>query len=181
MSPDPPSPWREFLSDVDCLLPGTVQLHLIGGFVMAAHYGLERPTNDVDYVSITPYDKLGTLQGIAGPESALAKQYGLEVQHVTVASLPENYDQRLIELFPARFRNLRLFAPDPYDLVLSKLTRNTQVDREDVAHLATTLGLDPGVLKDRYRSELRPIIIGDPERHDRTLEMWIESYFRPGS
>ncbi|MFQ5990753.1 MAG: hypothetical protein ACE5K9_12645 [Candidatus Methylomirabilales bacterium] len=29
----------------------------------------------------------------------------------------------------------------------------------------------------RYQQELRPIVIGDPERHDRTLEMWIESYF----
>jgi hypothetical protein len=28
-----------------------------------------------------------------------------------------------------------------------------------------------------FPSELRPIIIGDPERHGRTLEMWIEAYW----
>jgi hypothetical protein len=33
------------------------------------------------------------------------------------------------------------------------------------------------ILRTRYHSELRPIIIGDVARHDRTLEMWIDSYF----
>jgi hypothetical protein len=64
-------------------------------------------------------------------------------------------------------------------LALSKLTRNSPVDRDDVAHLAKTVPLDPALLRTRYRQELRPIVIGDAERHDRTLEMWIESYFPP--
>jgi hypothetical protein len=34
------------------------------------------------------------------------------------------------------------------------------------------------VLRKRYREELRPIIIGDPEVHDRTLDMWIEAYLQ---
>jgi hypothetical protein len=46
-----------------------------------------------------------------------------------------------------------------------------------VAHLAKTVPLDPVLLRTRYREELRPIVIGDPEVHDRTLQMWIESYF----
>ena len=177
MSPDLPSPWREFLSDLDQLLSEPVQLHLLGGFVMTAQYGLQRPTNDLDYVSITPYEKLQTLQDIAGPESSLAKKYRLYVQYVTVASLPEHHDERLVELFPHHFRNLRLFALDPHDLALSKLARNSPIDREDVAHLAKTVPLDPSLLRERYERELRPILIGDPERHDRTLELWIDSYF----
>jgi len=59
---------------------------------------------------------------------------------------------------------------------LSKLVRNSPVDREDVAYLAKTVPLSPGVLRTRYQRELRPIIIGDREKHDRTLDMWIESY-----
>ena len=109
----------------------------------------------------------------------MAKTYRLYFQHVTVASLPESYDERLTELFPGRFQNLRLFALDAHDLALSKLTRNTPVDRDDVAHLAKTVPLDPALLRARYQQELRPIVIGDAERHDRTLEMWIESYFPP--
>ena len=58
------------------------------------------------------------------------------------------------------------------------LTRNSPIDREDVAQLAQAVPLDASLLRARYRRELRPIIIGDPERHDRTLEMWIQAYFR---
>ncbi len=101
------------------------------------------------------------------------------LQHVTVASLPESYAERLTELFPGRFRHLRLFALDPYDLVLSKLARNSPIDREDVASLATTVPVDPAVLRTRYQQELRPLLLGDLERHDRTLEMWIQSSWPP--
>ena len=176
-SPEPRSPWREFLSEVDRLLPGPIELHCLGGFVTAAQYRLDRPTNDVDYVGIIPRDALQVLQQIAGPGSILAKKHGLHFQHVAIASLPESYNERLRELFPGRFRNLRLFALDPHDLALSKLARNNPVDRDDVAYLAKTVPLDPDLLQKRYREELRPILIGDLERHDRTLEMWIQAYF----
>ena len=176
-SPELRSPWREFLSEVDHLLPGPIELHCLGGFVIAIQYRLDRPTNDVDYVEIVPPDALHVLQAIAGPESALARRYRVHFQHVTVASLPESYAERLTELFPDRFGNLRLFVLDPHDLALSKLARNSPVDRDDVAHLARTVPLDPDVLRRRYRQDLRPLVIGDRERHDRTLEMWIQSYF----
>lgn len=97
-----------------------------------------------------------------------------------MASLPESYDERLTELFPGQFRNLRLFAPEAHDLALSKLARNHPVDREDVARLAKTVPLDPNVLRQRYWEELRPTLIGDLRTHDLTLEMWIESYFAQG-
>jgi hypothetical protein len=61
-------------------------------------------------------------------------------------------------------------------LALSKLGRNSPVDREDVAHLARTVPLDPALLRTRYEQELRPIAIGNLERLDATLEMWIRAY-----
>ena len=176
-SPELRSPWREFLSEADRRLPGPVELHCLGGFVAAIQYRLHRPTNDLDYIEIVPRAAGQVLQEIAGRGSPLARKYRLHFQHVAVARLPESYAERLTELFPGRFRNLRLFALDPHDLALSKLTRNSPVDRDDVAHLARTVPLDPALLRTRYRKELRPIVIGDPETHDRTLEMWIESYF----
>lgn len=171
-------PWREFLAEVDRLLPGPVQLHCLGGFVVAVRYGLPRPTGDVDYVEIIPRDAMEVLQRIAGPESQLAKKHRLYFQHVGVASLPESYVERLTELFPAHFEKLRLFEVEAHDLALSKLARNHPVDRDDVAYLAKAVPLNPDILRTRYQQELRPIIIGDPEKHDRTLEMWIESYLR---
>jgi hypothetical protein len=171
-------PWREFLAEVDQQLPESVQLHCLGGFVLAVSYSLPRPTSDVDYVEIIPNTAGEDLQRIAGPASPLAKKHRLHFQHVGVASLPESYAERITDLFPTRFQRLRLFEIEAHDLALSKLARNHPVDREDVAHLARAAPLDPDILRARYRQELRPIIIGDRETHDRTLEMWIESYCR---
>jgi hypothetical protein len=95
--------------------------------------------------------------------------------------MPESYDERLTELYPTRFKNIRLFVPDAYDLVLSKLSRNIERDREDVEYLARTQHLNPNELRERYAKELRPVLIGAVTSHDKTLEFWIEAYFAENS
>lgn len=57
--------------------------------------------------------------------------------------MPEDYEERLTEMFPQAFRHLRLFALDPYDLTLSKLERNIQRDRADVRYLSGTYRFAP--------------------------------------
>ena len=162
--PELPNLWRAFLVDVDGQLPRPIEIHCLGGFVAAFYYDLPRPTNDLDYIAVVPHDAMATLQEIAGIESPLAKKYRVHFQHVGVASPPESYAERLTELFPEKFRRLRLFALEPHDLALSKLTRNSPIDRDDVAQLAKAVPLDARVLRARYQRELRPIIIGDPEQ-----------------
>jgi len=104
--------------------------------------------------------------------SALHKKYKIYLDHVGVAHVPEDYEDRLTEIFPGTFQHLRLLALDPCDLALSKLERNIQRDRDDVLHLARTVPLDLEVLKDRYQKELR-WQLGNPEREDLTLQLWI--------
>ena len=41
-------------------------------------------------------------------------------------------------------------------------------------HLARTIPFDLDLLKDRYLKELRPLL-GNPEREDLTLRLWIEA------
>jgi hypothetical protein len=106
--------------------------------------------------------------------SALHRKYKIYLDHVGVAHVPEDYEDRLTEIFPGTFRRLRLLALDPYDLALSKLERNIQRDRDDVLHLARTAPLDLEVLKDRYQKELR-WQLGNPEREDLTLQLWIDA------
>jgi len=141
------------------------------------YYDLPRPTNDLDYVEVVPHDAMERLERIAGRESPLAKKHRVHLQHVGVASVPESYSERLIEIAPPSLRRLRLLALEPHDLALSKLARNSPIDRDDVAQLAKAVPLNAETLRARYRTELRSIIIGDPARHDRTLEMWIDAYF----
>jgi hypothetical protein len=177
MSNKPPSPWKEFLEELDALLDEPIELHCIGGFAVVAGYGLQRGTNDLDYRTLVPYNRVNELQQLAGEGSALAKKHKVYIQYTGVDSMPESYADRLTELYPKYFKNIRLFIPDPYDLALSKLTRNSPPDRQDVEYLAKTQHLDPAVLKKRYEEELRPIIIGEPSWHDGTLKLWLDAYF----
>jgi hypothetical protein len=51
-----PSPWRDFLSELDHMLPQPVEIHCIGGFVLTLFYGLPRTTGDIDYYTAIPAD-----------------------------------------------------------------------------------------------------------------------------
>ena len=87
--------------------------------------------------------------------------------------MPEDYEERLTEMFPGAYKHLRLCALDPYDLALSKLERNIQRDRDDIKHLAGCVPLDLEILKRRYEKELR-WQLGNPEREGLTLKLWTE-------
>lgn len=169
-----PEPWRSFLSEIDAGVSEEVEFHCLGGFVITVVYGLSRPTADVDVLTVVPRGEIERLLSLAGKGSALHRKYGLYLDLVTVATLPEDYQERLTKVAADAFKRLRLFALDPYDLALAKLERNIQRDRDDVKHLARTVPFDLNVLKSRYEKELRPYL-GNPEREDLTLRLWIES------
>jgi hypothetical protein len=169
------NPWRAFLEEIDDLASEEIELHCIGGFAVSLRYKLNRPTGDIDVVEAKPTRLKPWLVDIAGAGSALHRKHKLYLQIVTVVSMPEDYESRLSESFVSRFRRLRLFVPDPYDLALSKLTRNLDIDIEDVKHLARECQLDLDQLASRYRTEVRPIAVGPTERHDATLRLWIEA------
>ncbi len=169
-----PEPWATFLSEIDTGAREQVELHCLGGFVVTVLYGLARPTADVDVLVITPRGESERLIDLAGKGSAIHSKYGLYLDLVTVTTVPDDYEQRLTEMFPGAFRHLRLFAFDPYDVALSKLERNIQRDRDDVKHLARTVPLDLDLLQKRYEKELRPYL-ALPEREDLTLRLWMDA------
>jgi hypothetical protein len=105
--------------------------------------------------------------------SPLSKRYGIYLDRVGIAAIPEDYEDRLVEMSPDAYQHLRLMAVDPYDLALSKLERNGQKDRDDVRFLARSVPLDLDILKQRYKTELR-WQLGVPEREDLTLKLWLE-------
>lgn len=169
-----PSPWREFLEEVDDLLTEPVSLHCLGGFVINMCYGLQRPTGDIDFLQVIGQTPLRPISGLTAEGGELHRKYKVYLDPVTVAQVPEEYESRLIEMFPGRFKHLQLMALDPYDLALAKLARNAEHDRSDVAFLARTIPFDLELLERRYRDELRPIFVGDARVADLTMELWIE-------
>ena len=166
-------PWRSFLRDVDQQLLGPTEVHCLGGFVIAERYGLLRPTADVDIIEARGETGLRALQTIGGKGSALAHRHRVFLDIVTVATVPEDYEQRLVDIPSGEFTHLRLRAFERHDLALAKLARNADHDREDVKHLALRPGLDCATLRDRYQRELR-FQFGNPSSMDLTIALWIE-------
>lgn len=170
-----PDPWRSFLADIDAASEDPIVLHCIGGFAVTLHYALGRPTGDLDIFHVIPDHATSWLASVAGRGSAIHRKHRIYVQIATVATLPYNYADRLTEIFRGGFVRLRLFVVDPYDLALSKLERNLEIDFEDVKHLARSRDLDLALLEARYKDELRPYVSGPVERHDETLRLWIDA------
>jgi hypothetical protein len=168
-----PEPWHSFFAELDHTTE-EVCLHCFGGFVVTLIYGLARPTADVDTLSIVPLQQQTALLERGGKGSPLHQKHGVYLDVVTVACPPADYEVRLTEIFPGTYQRLRLFALDPYDLALTKLSRNIERDREDVKYLARTIPFDLEILRNRYQTQARPYILGDLNQHDLTLTLWID-------
>ena len=170
-----PSPWREFLLAVGSQLSQNIEVHCLGGFVLTVVYGISRSTGDIDYLTAVPIHSIAELENAGGHDSALARRYRIHFQHVGgVPDVPENYDERLVKL-ELKLSRLQLLILDPYDLCLSKLTRNSPKDREDVKALANKQQLNFSILMDRYSKEMQTWL-PNRERHELTLQLWRE-YF----
>lgn len=167
-------PWLSFLRELDAVVDVETRLDCMGGFVVTVVYGFSRPTADLDVLEIAPREAAKSMLDVGMKGGPLHKKYKIYLDPVGVAHVPENYEERLTQIFPGTFAHLRLCALDPYDLALSKLERNIQRDRDDVKHLAKTVPLDLDVLKERYQKELR-WQLGNPEREDLTLRLWLEA------
>jgi|CXWL01.1.fsa_nt_gi hypothetical protein len=166
-----PEPWCSFLSEVDAFIIDETHLHCLGGFVVKFLYGYKRETSDIDFLTLV--GRTDDLIEFAGERSDLAGRFGVYLDPVGVAPTPEDYEERLVEMFPGTLDKLRLWALDPYDIVLTKLERNTSIDRQDVQHLAETVPLDLDILRQRYLDEFR-VYVKNERREDQTLDLWIE-------
>lgn len=170
-----PSPWKEFLAEIDEMLNEPLDLHCVGGFVVAYFYGAPRSTGDLDYYN-TAVPANFDLLDVTGEGSPLHKKYGVYLHKAAVMALPEDYETRLTEMAKGQFKYLRLLVPDPYDCILSKLERNADVDVNDAEYIFRSQKLVAQKLRDRYEKEFRSYVIGDVAWHDTTLKLWIEIF-----
>jgi hypothetical protein len=164
-----PEPWNSFLTELDREATEETRLDCMGGFVVTLLYGLPRSTSDLDVLLIAPREQRASLLELGARGSPLHRKYKIYLDYVGVAKVPEDYEDRLTEMFPSAYKHLRICALDPYDLALSKLERNIQRDRDDVKHLADSIPLDLKILKERYEKELR-WQLENPQREDLTFK-----------
>ncbi|MFY9676814.1 MAG: DUF6036 family nucleotidyltransferase [Terriglobales bacterium] len=170
-----PSPWPQFLSELDRKLAEAVEIHCAGGFALTAVYGISRTTADLDYISAIPIRSSEELDRIAGRDSGLARKFKVYLQFVRgVTDFPEDYEARLTTV-PLGLKRLALRVLEPYDLVLSKLTRNSPKDAEDVRALARKLDLQFEVAMTRFRKEMS--WVPNMERHQQTMSIFWRDFF----
>ena len=170
-----PNPWGRFLRELDDIATAPVDFHCIGGFVVNTKYGFSsRQTFDIDVLAITPSAQRQEFLEHAAQGSLLHRKHGVYLDLATVIqAYPEDYDQRLAEIYAGQLKKIRLFAVEPHDLALMKLERNAERDRVDVLFLASQGLVTADELERRYRAEMRSYI-GVPERStDITLRLWV--------
>jgi hypothetical protein len=83
-------------------------------------YSAPRTIADVDVISIIPNTETRKLIEIAGRGSPLHKKQAVYLDRVGIVTLPENYQDRLTDIFAGEFRRLKLYALDPYDVALAR-------------------------------------------------------------
>ena len=71
-------------------------MEILGGFIVTIFYDAPRTTSDVDIVSIVPNTQTRSLIEFAGEGSSLHKKHGVYLDRVGIATLPENYEDRLL-------------------------------------------------------------------------------------
>jgi hypothetical protein len=124
-----PEPWNSFLGELDQQTAAETRLDCMGGFVVTLLYGFWRETADLDVLLIAPREQSTPLLELGRQGGKLHKRYRVYLDYVGIAKVPEEYEERLTEMFPGAYKHLRLCALDPYDLTLSKLERNIQPTR----------------------------------------------------
>jgi hypothetical protein len=76
-----PSPWKDFLGEIDKALEKPLEIHCIGGFALVYYYGIPRTTGDIDYYTAVPADL--NLEEIGGHDSDLHRRYKIYLHRVT--------------------------------------------------------------------------------------------------
>ncbi|ABF41038.1 hypothetical protein Acid345_2037 [Candidatus Koribacter versatilis Ellin345] len=170
-----PAPWGPFLKELDAVAAEQVDFHCIGGFVLTRQYGFMLETSDVDVLAIRPTPLLDQFLALGAKGSPLHRKHRIYLQLVTVIeAYPEEYEDRLSEMFPGALKHLRLLAPDPHDLVLMKVGRNSERDREGIKFLARKGLITSTELRTRYEKEMRPYIALPETRNDPVISLWQE-------
>ena len=168
----PPSPWKEFLQDLDAVTTEACRLPCFGGFAVTLEYGISRLT---DVLDVAPPRIVAVLMKEGGKGSPLAIKHKVYLDIVGIANAPYDYESRLSPMYPGAFQNIHLLVMDPYDVALTKLKRDSDKDFQDVLQLAKRIPFDLDLFERRYQEELRDNPTGKPEDNDRTFYRWKEA------
>lgn len=155
-----------------------VELFVLGGAAAVIAYGSPRGTMDIDaYLENERVRRL--LEAWAGQGTELALKFGVYFQSAnTRLMLIEEPDwrERSKEILRGKLRNIRMLVIGKEDLILSKLSRYNDRDREDIRFLVENHEIAPKRLIAYYRSA-RQYYVGNLRTLDQTFNIVLEEHF----
>ncbi|MEK7744444.1 MAG: DUF6036 family nucleotidyltransferase [Elusimicrobiota bacterium] len=175
---------RAFLQDIDTLLgrgrpQSKITLFIFGGAAAVIAYGSRRGTIDID-----AYLEDGVMRRKlaewAGEASELARKHGIHIHGANTSLMlieDPDWKGRCLEIFKGGLKHMRIKALGKEDLILSKLSRYNDRDREDIKFLAENHEIDPKKLIAYYKSA-RPYYIGRLKTLDQTFNIILQEHFR---
>ncbi len=172
----------EFFRDIDDRLgkeplAGKITLYIFGGAAAVIAYGSRRATLDID-AYIEDRAIKSKLLSWAGQDSELENKHGLYLHSAnTELMLVESPDwkERSIEILRGKFKHVQIMALGKEDLILSKLSRYNDRDREDIQFIFGKYKIDPRKLIKYYKSA-RQYFVGNLETLDTTFNIVLKEY-----
>lgn len=155
----------EFLVELDSVVTKDHYLFVIGGSAITLGYSPDNRTSDIDTVILD--DELETL---GGRDSELAAKHGvyLSALHDITFSAPKDWRQR------SRRQDLPLvrivvYAADPNDIVLGKMSRLEPRDFEDIQALFTGESINADSVLNRLNQNLHEVEVSPSYRSNAIL------------
>lgn len=173
----------DFFRDIDARLDkeslaGKITLYIFGGAAAVLAYGSRRGTMDIDAYIEDRAIKTKLLNW-AGHGSELENKHGLYLHSAnTELMLIESPDwkERSIEILRGKLKHIQIMALGKEDLILSKLSRYNDRDREDIQCIFGKYKIDPQKLIKYYKSA-RQYFVGNLETLDTTFNIVLKEYF----
>ncbi len=172
-----------FLRDIDARLDGEglksgIDFYVLGGAAAVAAYGAPRGTTDID--ALIDDERIQRKLGEwAGPGKELALKHGIYFQsaNLTLMLLEDpDWRGRCVEMFRDKLRHLRVMAAGKEDLILSKLSRYNDRDREDIRFIAERHKIDVRKLIAYYQAA-RGYFVGHLPTLDQTFNIVLGEHF----
>ncbi|MBI5629418.1 MAG: hypothetical protein HY921_00890 [Elusimicrobia bacterium] len=167
-----------FLGDIDALLEEGLALYILGGAAAVIAYGSGRGTIDID--AYLDDERLRCkLSDWAGRGTELARRHGLYFDSANAALmlLEPDWKDRCVEILKGRLKHIQVMALGKEDLILSKLSRYNDRDREDIQFMVEKHRPDVKKLVAYYKAA-RQYYVGHLPRLDQTFNILLQEHFK---
>ncbi len=159
----------DFLETLDKKLEKQIELIAVGGTAMTL-LGIKTSTIDIDF-EVKSEDHSTLKKGL----SILPHGYRIDIFTnglIFSQQLPDDYREKSVPI--KHFKNIRLLALQPVDIVVTKIGRLNERDKEDIKSCIEKFGLTRRQIKERAQ---KVEYIGKGELYKDSLEHAIKLFF----